>query len=90
LELINYTINWIWEVMDEVLPKYPDVCQCERCRYDMAALAANNLKTGYVVSHNGYVYTKTKILSQQNKADILSEVIKAINTVSKNPHHDKE
>ena len=42
-ELINYTLKWVWEVMDEVLPQYPDICKCERCRHDIAAFAATGL-----------------------------------------------
>jgi competence protein ComFB len=75
--------------MDEVLPKYPDICKCERCRYDIAAFAANRLTPFYVVSRNGYIFAKTKLLSQQSRADILAEVIKAIEIVSKNPHHQE-
>jgi competence protein ComFB len=87
LELTNYTLNWIWEVIEEVLADYPDFCKCDRCRYDIAAFAANRLPPTYVVSENGYVYTKTNILSQQKKTDILAEVVKAIEIVSKNPSH---
>lgn len=87
MDLTNYTLNWVWEVIDEVLVNYPNVCKCERCRYDIAAFAANRLPPSYAVSESGYVYTKTRILSQQKKADVLAEVIKAIDIVSKNPSH---
>ena len=87
MELTNYTLEWVWEVIDEVLAEYPNLCKCDRCRYDIAAFAANRLPPSYIVSKNGYVYTKTKILSQQKKADVLAEVIKAIDIVSKNPSH---
>jgi len=89
LELVNFTIQWIWEVMEEVLPKYPNICKCERCRYDIVALAANRLPPLYVVSRNGYVFTKTKLLSQQSRTDFLAEIIKAIDIVSKNPRHEE-
>lgn len=89
MELINYMLKWIWEVMDEILPQYPDICKCERCRQDIAALAANRLVPLYVVSRQGYIFTKTKLLSQQSQADILAEVIKAIEIVSGNPHHQE-
>lgn len=89
MELINYTLKWIWEVMDEVLPNYPDLCKCERCRNDIAALAANRLLPLYVVSRHGYIFAKTKLLSQQSQADILAEVIKAIDKVGHNPHHQE-
>lgn len=75
--------------MDEVLPQYPDICKCERCRHDIAAFAANRLASFYAVSRQGYVITKTKLLSQQSRAEILAEVIKAIETVNKNPHYQE-
>jgi len=90
LEITNYTLKWVWEVIDEVLADYPNQCKCERCLYDIAAFAANRLQPSYIVSESGYVYTKTKILSQQKKADVLAEVIKAIEIVSKNPSHPME
>ncbi|MDD2432770.1 MAG: late competence development ComFB family protein [Clostridia bacterium] len=89
MELINYTLKWVWEVMDEVLPQYPDICKCERCRHDIAAFAANRLAPFYAVSRQGSVITKTKLLSQQSRAEILAEVIKAIETVNKNPHYQE-
>jgi len=87
MELINYTLSWVWETLDEVLKKRPDVCSCERCRYDMACLAANRLKPNYVISQHGQIYTKIKMLSQQIPTDILTEVVKAVEQVSQNPHH---
>lgn len=90
MELINYSLKWVWEVLDKLLMERPDICQCERCRYDIAALAANRLKPNYVVGESGYVYTKMKMLSQQNYMDVVTEVVKAIEQVSKNPHHPKD
>lgn len=87
MELVNYTINWVWDVLDEVLQRRSDICCCERCRYDMAAMALNRLRPNYVVSSHGRVYAKTKLLNQQTRTDVLSEVIKAVEQVSKNPHH---
>ncbi len=87
MKLINYTEKWVWEVLEEVLAEHPDVCCCEQCRYDMAALALNNLKPNYVISKHGQVYTKTKMLLQQNKTDVLTEVLKAVGKIHKNPHH---
>lgn len=89
MKLINYTLEWIWEILDEVLPTYTNICKCEHCRYDMAAFAANRLPPRYVVSRSGYIFTKTRLNSQQGRTEILAEVIKAIEMVSKNPHHQE-
>jgi len=87
MELVNYTLIWVWEALDEVLNKRPDICSCEKCRFDMACLAVNRLKPNYVVSKHGQVYARSKTLCQQNNTDVLTEVLKAIEQVSKNPHH---
>lgn len=87
MELVNYTLNNVWEILDEVLSKREDICKCEQCRYDIACMAVNRLKPNYVVNKHGGVYAKIKMLSQQNRTDILTEVIKAVEKVSTNPHH---
>lgn len=87
MELINYTLKWVWEVMAEILPQYENICKCKRCQYDIVAFAANKLPPFYVVSKQGYVFSKIKLLSQQSRTDVVAAVIKAIETVSKNPHH---
>lgn len=87
MELVNHTLLWVWETLDLVLAERPQVCQCERCRYDMACMALNRLKPNYVVSKHGTVYAKTKMLSQQIRTDVLTEVVRAVEKVSKNPHH---
>ncbi|MCR4442212.1 MAG: late competence development ComFB family protein [Peptococcaceae bacterium] len=84
---MNYTLIWVWDVLDEMLAQRPEICRCEKCRYDMACLALNRLKPHYAVSKHGSVYTRTKMLSQQHQATVLTEVIRAIEQVSKNPHH---
>ena len=87
MELVNYTLMWVWEVLDEVLKNKPDICACEKCRFDIACLAVNRLKPNYVVSKHGGVYARSKMRSQQNRTDVLTEVLKAIEQVSRNPHH---
>jgi len=37
----------------------------------------------------GEVYTKVKDFEQQSRVDIMSEVIKAIEVVSENPHNEE-
>lgn len=87
MELINYTLNWVWETLDEVLQEREDICKCESCRYDIACMAINRLKPNYVISEHGKIYAKIKMLSYQSKTDVLTEVVKAVEIVSKNPHH---
>lgn len=87
MELINYTLEWVWQLLDEVLSEREDICKCESCRHDMACMAVNRLKNNYAVTEPGRIYTKVKMLSQQNRTDVLTEVLKAVEVVSKNPRH---
>lgn len=87
MELVNYTLIWVWEALEEVLASKENICKCEQCKYDMACMAVNRLKPNYVVNTHGRVYAKIKMLSHQNRTDILTEVVKAVDKVSRNPHH---
>lgn len=61
--------------------------KCEKCRYDMMAIALNNLKPYYVTTHLGEVITKIKNMEQQSEANIVVEVTKAIKKVHMSPKH---
>ena len=62
--------------------------KCEKCRNDMMAIALNNLKPYYVTTQFGEIMTKIKNMEQQNEANVVIEVTKAINKVHKSPKHD--
>lgn len=87
MELVNRTLYCVWQTLDEVLERRNDICKCDKCRHDMACMAMNNLKPNYFVSKHGAVYAKLNELSQQKNIDILAEVARAVDKVSRNPHH---
>ncbi len=62
-------------------------CKCEKCRNDMMAIALNNLKPYYVTTQLGEIINKIKNMEQQNEANIVVEVTKAINKVNMSPKH---
>ena len=84
--------NYMEQIVDETLPtvidKYTDICKCEKCIDDIKAITLNNLKPLYIVTEEGAIYSKLKELEQQFKTDIISELIKAIELVSKRPKHN--
>jgi len=86
--LKNYMEEAVWSLIDEVLPKYPEVCQCPACRHDIAALALNQLPPRYVVREKGEIYSKTSLLESQYRADIYAALTKAILVVSEKPRHE--
>ncbi|MBS4025514.1 MAG: late competence development ComFB family protein [Clostridia bacterium] len=87
MELKNYMEVLVWQTLDELLKKRADICNCHKCRLDIAAKALNSLPPKYIVSYHGEVYTKVAVLQNQSNADVISAVTQAIMHVSKNPHH---
>ena len=63
------------------------ICQCERCRMDVMALALNTLPPRYVVTDFGEVMTQFEVQSSQWRADVMVAVIKAMELVKKKPRH---
>jgi competence protein ComFB len=88
LSIKNYMEDCVWNYLDEILIKFDHTCKCDICRYDMVALALNNLPPKYVVHEFGEIYTKLKSLEMQYLADIYAEITKAIVIVSQKPRHD--
>jgi len=76
------------EFLDEILKKYSDVCQCDQCRSDIAALALNSLPPKYTTTDLGEIYSKTKLLETQYRADIYKAITQAVECVRKNPRHE--
>jgi competence protein ComFB len=72
---------------DEVV-KLMNICQCEKCRLDIIAIALNNLPSKYVVTDKGELYTKVRELETQFSVDVETEIVKAAISVNKSPRHD--
>ncbi|MDN5346490.1 MAG: competence protein ComFB [Clostridia bacterium] len=88
LFLKNYMEDCVWELLDKVLEQDPAACRCPACRYDMVALALNNLPPRYVVREKGEVYSKASMLEIQHRADIYTALTKALAIVKQNPRHE--
>lgn len=85
-KLKNYMEELVSTKTDELL-KFMNMCQCEKCRLDIIAIALNELPTKYVVSEKGELYTKLNELEQQFEIDVETAIVKAAVLVSKNPKH---
>lgn len=83
MRLINVAEIVVFEIIDRLLAKR-DVCKCERCRLDIAAIALNNVPPNYVVSTEGEV---RRSINRQLKVDVGREVENAIEKVREHPHH---
>ena len=78
---VIYTINRLLKDVD-------DMCTCEKCKLDIAAIALNALPPKYVVTEIGELYGKVSNMNYQFDVDVTTEVTKAINKVKNSPHHD--
>jgi competence protein ComFB len=85
MRLINAAEITLFEQLNRILSK-KNICKCERCRLDIAAIALNNLPPNYVVSTEGEIL---KAVSPQLKIDVQRELEKAIAQVSSRPHHNR-
>lgn len=86
--LKNYMEDCVWSYLDEILAKYPEVCQCEICRYDIVAIALNNLPPKYVVREEGELYSRINTLETQYRIDIYAALTKALMIVKESPRHE--
>lgn len=84
----NYMEQIVEETLPTIIDNYTNICKCEKCLDDIRAMALNNLKPLYYVTEEGAVYSKLNELGQQFRTDIISELIKAIEVVSKKPKHN--
>ncbi|MBC7344450.1 MAG: late competence development ComFB family protein [Clostridia bacterium] len=79
--------DMVWGFLDEVLEKHPEICRCELCRHDIAALALNNLPPRYVVRETGEVLSRTAVLEPQYRTDVYAALTQAIMLVKEKPRH---
>lgn len=66
---------------------YDSVCKCEQCIDDIMAKALNNLKSYYITTKRGEVFAEYSSLETQHQAEVIKEVIKAIEFVTHHPNH---
>jgi competence protein ComFB len=87
MEVKNCMEIYVWDMLDRVLEKQ-QVCICDICRHDIAALALNDLPPRYVVTQKGEAYTKAKLLEQQFMIDVIAKITYAAQIVAQHPRHD--
>jgi len=67
-----------------------EICRCNDCIVDMAAMALNNVKPLYRFSILGTLYA-AQAKNEQAYADTIKQAVaKAIEKVASNPSHEKD
>ncbi len=82
----NYMEEIVFSLMKEILEDI-NMCTCEKCVNDIAAIALNDLPPKYIVSEKGELYSKIDALRQQFEVDVISAVTKAAVLVKRKPRH---
>lgn len=87
MKIKNYMEDVVIHLLYNLVKDRENVCKCEKCLSDIAAIALNRLPPHYVVSEKGEVYSKVLNMSIQFEADVTTAILEAIEKVSKNPRH---
>ena len=85
--LRNYMEDVVAKLADQYI-RETHMCDCEKCRADVMALALNQLPAAYFVTKKGELFTALDAIYLQNQINAKVAVMKAIGMVRKNPQHD--
>lgn len=84
--LKNYMEEVVFSLIEEILEDI-NMCKCEKCLLDIAAIALNDLPPKYVVTEQGELFSKVSILKNQFEVDVIAAITKAAVLVKRNPKH---
>jgi len=86
--LVNETERMVLAELEHQLEQKwaADICKCEECVLDMAALSLNNLKPMYRVSLMGTLYAHS-LQDTDYGVKVKDKVEESIKKVAKNPSH---
>jgi len=87
----NYMEEIVKNYLNKILstdPCYATMCKCELCIDDVMAKALNNLKPYYITTKKGEVFAEYSSLETQHQAEVISEVVKAVEFVSIHRNHN--
>ncbi|MBA1336995.1 MAG: hypothetical protein HPY66_3431 [Firmicutes bacterium] len=87
MKLKNYMEDVVFHLLLDILKDMDDVCKCEKCVHDIAALSLNRLKPQYVVTEKGEAYSKVLEMYTQFQVDVTTVILESIEQVSRNPRH---
>ncbi|MCX7921615.1 MAG: late competence development ComFB family protein [Clostridia bacterium] len=86
-QIKNYMEEIVLNQMKDVLNDI-NMCTCDKCVLDIAAIALNDLPPKYIVSEKGELYSKINALRQQFEVDVISAITKAAVLVKRKPRHE--
>ncbi len=89
-KLTNVIEVFVFDLMDSILKTKTEMCTCDKCKADIAAVALNQLKPRYVTSQLGDVITRTEIMDSDLRTAIVVSLTEAVELVAKSPRHGRD
>ena len=93
-DLANASENFVFDAINTLMPKHPDICKCQDWMLDVAAIALNNLPPQYRAGRFSSLPRGVRSLRHQvpeKEKDMIERakdaVEAAIEVVKKHPHH---
>jgi competence protein ComFB len=83
----NYIEKMVREELHNIFKSDESICRCDNCYQDIITLTLNNLPAMYVSTEIGHIMTMYNLSKDQLQAQVLVEILKAIEKVKKNPRH---
>ncbi len=87
-QIKNYMEEIVFNQIKEILEDI-NMCTCEKCILDIAAIALNDLPPRYIVTEKGELFSKINALKQQFEVDVVAAVTKAAVLVKRKPRHEE-
>lgn len=87
--VINYMEEIVSRYLKKILsyPDYASICKCDYCKDDIMAMVLNNLCPFYITTKRGEIFAEYSTYEIQHQAEIIKEVIQAIEFISVHPNH---
>ena len=88
--VVNYMEEIVRSYLNNLLktdPAYVNICRCDNCTDDILAKALNNIKPYYITTKKGEIFAEYSSLEIQHQAEVITEVIKAVEFVLNHPKH---
>ncbi|HEC79612.1 MAG TPA: competence protein [candidate division WOR-3 bacterium] len=83
----NYIEKIVREELKKLYEKDETLCKCDKCFQDIMTLTLNNLPPMYVSSDVGHIVTMYNLTKDQLQAQVMVELLKAVEQVKKSPKH---
>jgi competence protein ComFB len=83
----NYIEKIVRQELDKLYENDKDLCKCDLCYRDIMTLTLNKLPSMYVSTDIGHIMTMYNLTKDQLHANVVVELLKAIEQVKGSPKH---